>query len=63
MIMCYCEQDISFLVATKTFQTPVVSWFAKKMKSIPVERPQDLARNGTGKVRVESERVIRGIGT
>jgi len=39
MILAYCKQRISFLVAMKAMRTPIVSWFARKMKSIAVERP------------------------
>lgn len=63
MILAYCQQDISFLVATIAMRTPVVSWFAKKMRCIAVERPQDLAKSGTGKLQVISECQVRGVGT
>ena len=39
MILCYCRQQISFLVAMKAMRTPIVSWFARKMHCIAVERP------------------------
>jgi glycerol-3-phosphate O-acyltransferase / dihydroxyacetone phosphate acyltransferase len=42
---------------------PVIGWFARKMKCIPVERPQDLAKVGTGKLIVKSETNITGVGT
>lgn len=63
MILAYCYQDISFLVATVAMRTPVVGWFCKKMRCIAVERPQDLAKAGTGSIKVISECVIRGVGT
>ena len=63
MILAHCQRDISFLVAMKAMYTPVVGWFAKKMKAIAVERPQDLARNGTGKIVVKSKSFIRGLNT
>lgn len=63
MILGYCVQDISFLVAMKAMRTPIVSWFARKMKCIAVERPQDLAKSATGKIVVESDTRVRGIGT
>ena len=56
-------QDISFLVAKKSMGLPVIGWFARKMKCIPVERPQDLAKVGTGKLIVKSETNISGVGT
>jgi len=42
---------------------PIIGWFAKKMKCIPVERPQDLAKVGTGKIIIKSETNISGVGT
>ena len=63
MIFSYCQKSISFLVAQKAMRTPIVSWFARKMKCIAVERPQDLAKTGTGTVKVESEVMIKGEGT
>jgi glycerol-3-phosphate O-acyltransferase/dihydroxyacetone phosphate acyltransferase len=47
----------------KAMRTPIVSWFARKMKCIAVERPQDLAKGGTGKLVVLSETMIKGVGT
>lgn len=44
-------------------KTPVVGWFARKMRCIAVERPQDLARSGTGKITIMSETLFKGIGT
>ena len=63
MIMAYCQQDISFLVAQKAMTVPIVSTIARKMKCIAVERPQDLAKAGTGKATVKTELAIRGVGT
>lgn len=54
MIIAYCMQDVAFLVAKKSMSLPIVGSFAKKMKCVPVERPQDLARKGTGKVKIVS---------
>lgn len=63
MILAFCRQKISFLVAMKAMRTPVVSWVARKMKSIAVERRQDLAKGGTGKLVVQSDIKIIGKGT
>ena len=56
-------QDIAFLIAKKSMSIPVVGYLAKKMKCIPVERPQDLAKAGTGKLLIKSETNISGVGT
>jgi 1-acyl-sn-glycerol-3-phosphate acyltransferase len=42
---------------------PVVGYIAKKMKCIPVERPQDLSKAGTGKLLIKSETNITGVAT
>ena len=61
--MAYCQQDISFLVAMKAMRTPSVSWLARKMRCIAVERPQDLAKGGVGKLIVMSDTRVKGVGT
>ena len=63
MIIAYCLQDIAFLVAKKSMGLPVVGYIARKMKCIPVERPQDLAKAGTGKLLIKSDTNISGVGT
>ena len=63
MILAYCQKHISFLVAMKAMRTPIVGWFAKKMNCIAVERPQDLAKNGSGEIAIVDETRIRGINT
>eukprot|EP00347_Sterkiella_histriomuscorum_P011872 403370778 len=63
MILAYCRQKISFLVAMKAMRTPIVSWVARKMKCIAVERPQDLAKPGIGKIKVKSGIELIGVGT
>lgn len=47
----------------KAMRTPIISWFAKQMKCIAVERPQDLTRKGTGLIIVHSEITLKGKGT
>jgi hypothetical protein len=63
MIIAYCMQDIAFLIASKSMSIPVVGYLAKKMKCIPVIRPQDLSKGGTGKLLIKSETNITGVGT
>jgi 1-acyl-sn-glycerol-3-phosphate acyltransferase len=61
--MSYCMQDVAFLIAKKSMSLPVIGWFARKMKCIPVVRPQDLAKSGTGKLIIKSSTNITGVGT
>ena len=51
------------MVAMKAMRTPIVSWFARKMNCIPVERPQDMSKPGVGKLLVLTATMIRGVGT
>ena len=44
-------------------RTPIVSWFCQKMRCIAVERPQDLAKPGVGKLQVLTKTMINGVGT
>jgi len=40
------NRDARFLVAAKSMRRPVLATLFEKSKSIPVERPVDLAKNG-----------------
>ena len=35
-----------FIIAAKSYNKPIIGHLAKWMGAIPVERPQDLAKNG-----------------
>jgi 1-acyl-sn-glycerol-3-phosphate acyltransferase len=43
-------RDVSFLIAESSLTKPVVGYLAKKIKSIPVKRPQDYILVGVGLV-------------
>jgi len=56
--------DIGYLVAASSMRKKVVGDLAKALNSIGVERPQDLAEPGTGKVTITPESVtVIGTGT
>ena len=63
MILSFAKRDVKFLVAAKSVKKPIVGTFCRMLESIPVERPQDLAKKGTGKVKFQDETNIEGIGT
>mmetsp|Transcript_22237 Transcript_22237/g.31056 ORF Transcript_22237/g.31056 Transcript_22237/m.31056 type:complete len:681 (-) Transcript_22237:397-2439(-) len=44
--------DIGFLVASSSMRKKVIGDLARALNSIPVERPQDLAKPGTGTVKL-----------
>ena len=51
-----------FLAAAKSTRRKFVGKLSKAMNSIPVERPQDLARTGEGTIKVQGKKVM-GYGT
>jgi glycerol-3-phosphate O-acyltransferase/dihydroxyacetone phosphate acyltransferase len=52
---------IGFLAAAKSMRKLVIGMLARALNSIPVERPQDLAKTGTGRVYWEdTDRVLIG---
>jgi len=58
------RSDIGFLVAGSSMRRQVVGDLAKAINSIPVERPQDLAVKGEGKVILTSGAAkVSGVGT
>eukprot|EP01048_Picozoa_sp_COSAG05_P013703 COSAG05_NODE_1481_length_4761_cov_4.755684_4_plen_470_part_00 len=48
------SRRIGFLVAAKSWRRRVVGLFARVMDGVPVERPQDIARRGTGTLIVDA---------
>ncbi|KAG0311629.1 hypothetical protein BGZ99_010008 [Dissophora globulifera] len=52
VLMGQCGRRVSFLAAKKSMDRPWIGAFARSMNAIPVERPQDLARAGSGTIRL-----------
>ncbi len=46
MLLYACDSPIRFIIAAKSYNKPIIGHLAKWMGAIPVERPQDLAKNG-----------------
>lgn len=63
MIIAHCDRDISFTMAASSFNKPVVGQFAKALNVIPVVRPEDSKKKGTGKLKILSNKELKGIGT
>jgi glycerol-3-phosphate O-acyltransferase/dihydroxyacetone phosphate acyltransferase len=53
MIMCTCQRNISYLVAEKSWQRPIIGHLAWAMGAVPVKRAQDSANRGSGSVSVD----------
>lgn len=53
MIMCTCQRTISYLVAEKSWNRPIIGHLAWAMGAVPVKRAQDSAKKGSGNVTVD----------
>ena len=54
MIMCTCQRTISYLVADKSWNRPVIGHLAWAIGAVPIKRAQDSASNGAGSITVGS---------
>jgi 1-acyl-sn-glycerol-3-phosphate acyltransferase len=59
MIMANCDREISFTMAASSFTKPVVGQIANLLKCIPVHRPEDGKKKGTGKIKIESNTILK----
>lgn len=50
MLVSIVPREVSFIMAAKSVRRPVIGHIAKMINVVPVERPQDLAKNGKGKI-------------
>jgi glycerol-3-phosphate O-acyltransferase/dihydroxyacetone phosphate acyltransferase len=48
----FVPRPVSFLIAAKSYRDRIVGTFARAQRSIPVERPQDLAKPVAGRITV-----------
>ena len=53
VIVSTCPHKVGFLIAEKSLHKPVVGELARASGCIPVIRPQDLAKRGTGEVQFD----------
>eukprot|EP00929_Paragymnodinium_shiwhaense_P016846 TRINITY_DN1254_c0_g1_i1.p1 TRINITY_DN1254_c0_g1~~TRINITY_DN1254_c0_g1_i1.p1 ORF type:complete len:688 (-),score=131.68 TRINITY_DN1254_c0_g1_i1:337-2400(-) len=63
MMVANCAREISFMIAQKSFERPVVGTLARALRCIPVTRPQDTAKSGSGKVKADGSCTLLGVGT
>lgn len=57
------QRPVKFLMAAKSYRRPVIGHFGRWLKCIPVERAQDLASSGKGKIISIAKDRVRGQGT
>ncbi|GJJ77683.1 glycerol-3-phosphate O-acyltransferase / dihydroxyacetone phosphate acyltransferase [Entomortierella parvispora] len=67
VLMRECGRRVSFLAAKKSMDRRWIGAMARAMNAIPVERPQDLAKSGSGTIKLQDRRGeplrITGLGT
>ncbi|GBB99145.1 hypothetical protein RclHR1_03430006 [Rhizophagus clarus] len=67
VLMRNASRRISFLIAEKSMKRKYIGLFARALNAIPVARPQDLAKQGIGKICLNDRKNdplrITGIGT
>jgi len=56
-------RKLGFIVAAKSYRRNVIGHLSKAIHAIPVERPQDIAKTGTGKITEINDTHIFGSGT
>lgn len=61
--MTAVKRHVRFLTAAKSMRRPFVGLLARSMNSIPVERPQDLAKEGAGLIVTRGDVVEGSKGT
>jgi glycerol-3-phosphate O-acyltransferase/dihydroxyacetone phosphate acyltransferase len=64
MVFCNCRHTVGFLIAEKSYKLPLIGGLAKLIGCVPVARPQDGARKGTGTLLAfnESAALMRKVG-
>lgn len=65
VLISHAKRQVGFLAAKKSMDKFWIGLFARSMDSIPVVRPQDLAKAGTGTIYIslDSQTTVHGIGT
>lgn len=63
MVMMNCFRKVGFLVAEKSFHKPIVGFISKSVGCIPVIRPQDAVKTGSGTITGATDNPHKIIGT
>ena len=56
------RRKVGFLIAQKSWDTPVIGWMARALGCVPLSRAADLVQPGEGTIRVHGD-VALGSGT
>lgn len=62
-VVAYSPHHICFMVAASTYRQKIMGFLCRLFGAIPVERPQDIAQVGIGKVEFAEGGVVKGHGT
>jgi 1-acyl-sn-glycerol-3-phosphate acyltransferase len=62
-VLCHAQHRVGFLIAEKSWNTPIIGHCAQLCGSMPVKRPQDAAQKGIGVLVGFSEETARRGGT
>jgi len=63
VLFSVAQRDARFMVAAKSMRRPIIGQLFQAGNAIPVERAQDQAKTGKGKIRFEDELNVIGIET
>mmetsp|Transcript_52331 Transcript_52331/g.150817 ORF Transcript_52331/g.150817 Transcript_52331/m.150817 type:complete len:717 (-) Transcript_52331:50-2200(-) len=63
ILLTNCSRQISFMIAQKSFDRPLVGFLARAFHCIPVTRPQDNAFRGAGLVSSDGTSTLHGVDT
>eukprot|EP00928_Gymnodinium_smaydae_P008015 TRINITY_DN12879_c0_g4_i2.p1 TRINITY_DN12879_c0_g4~~TRINITY_DN12879_c0_g4_i2.p1 ORF type:complete len:760 (+),score=124.35 TRINITY_DN12879_c0_g4_i2:229-2280(+) len=63
VLITNCKREISFMIAQKSADRPLVGFLARTFHCIPVKRPQDSAFSGSGRVVADGTKTLRGRAT
>ena len=58
MVLCHARHRVGFMIAQKSYDKRVLGFFAKLMGCIPVQRPQDSAKKGTGTITLDGSSTV-----
>ena len=50
MLFTMCPRDVRFLIAEKSTKRPIIGFFSRCLRAIPVKRRQDFEKPGSGLV-------------
>jgi len=63
ILLTNCHRKISFMIAEKSWNRPLIGPLARAFHSIPVSRPQDTVKPGTGAIILNGTKTVRGKAT